>query len=301
MQNILIAGGSGLIGTRLTQLLLEKGYAVSYLSRHKFSKNNVAVYKWNPINNFIEEGAIENAHYIINLAGAGIAAKAWTNKRRHEIIDSRVYAAKTIFNVLQKNKYNVKGVVCASAIGYYKKDSNEVLTETSEPGTDFLSYTTQQWEHASKEFEKTGIRTTILRTGIVLSLKGGALAEMYKPMKFSIAAYFGNGKQIYSWIHIDDLCRMFIKAIEDEKMNGVYNAVAPQPETNKNFMRIVKKVKGGFNLLMPVPSILMRLILGERASVVLDGQNVSCKKISGSDFEFQFPDLKSALKNCVTP
>lgn len=301
MQNILIAGGSGLIGTRLTQMLLEKGYAVSYLSRKSFSKNNVMVYEWNPFNDFIEEGAIENANYIINLAGTGIAAKAWTNKRRHEIINSRVYAAKTIFNSLKKNKHHIKGIVCASAIGYYEKNTNKVLKETNEPGADFLSYTTQQWEHASKEFETADIRTTILRSGIALSLKGGALVKMWKPLKFFIAPYFGNGKQVYCWIHIDDLCRMYIKAIEDEKMNGVYNAVAPQPEANKNFMRMLKKVKGGFSLLMPIPSLLMRLILGERASIVLDGQNVSCKKISGLGFEFQFPDLKSALKNCVAP
>ena len=299
MQNVLIAGGTGLIGSRLTELLSQKNYSVSYLSRNKIPVINVSVYRWDPFEGTIENGAIENADHIINLAGVGIGDKAWTNNRRHQIISSRVNAARTINNALKRSDHHVKSITCASAIGYYKKNSNELLTEISESGTDFLSYTTQQWEAASRQFESTGIRTTIFRIGIVLSLKGGALAEMYKPLKFFIAPYFRNGKQIYSWIHIDDLCHMFIKSIEDEKINGVYNAVAPNPVSNKIFMKALVKTKAGYSFLMPVPAILMKLFLGERATVVLDGQFVSCQKIMETGFEFQFPELNEALKNCV--
>ncbi len=299
MQNVLIAGGTGLIGSRLTELLSQKNYSVSYLSRNKIPKNNVSVYRWNPFEGIIENGAIENADHIINLAGTGIGYRAWTNNRRHQIISSRINAARTINSALKRNSHHVKSIICASAIGYYKKNSNEVMTEAGESDPDFLSYATQQWEAASRQFEATGIRTTIFRVGIVLSLKGGALAEMYKPLKFFMATYFGSGKQIYSWIHIDDLCRMFIKAIEDEKIYGVYNAVAPNPVSNKIFMKTLAKVKGGFSLPVPIPSIMMKLILGERASVVLDGQNVSGKKMLDAGFEFQFPELNDALKNCI--
>ncbi|HKR04500.1 MAG TPA: TIGR01777 family oxidoreductase [Bacteroidia bacterium] len=299
MKNILIAGGSGLIGSRLTEMLLEKGYSVNILSRKKISENNIITYLWNPAGDFIEEAAIQNADHIINLAGEGIADKRWSVKRKKEIMHSRVNASKTIFNALQKNIHHVKSIVCASAMGYYSKNTNELLTEESETGSDFLASTVQHWEAANREFEKTKLRTVIFRLGLVSSLKGGALAEMHKPLKFGIAAYFGNGNQYYSWIHIDDLCTMIMHAIENENTKGIYNAVSPHPEKNKNFMKIFAQAKGGFHLRMPVPRFVIKTMLGERASIVLDGQKVSSQKIEDTGFVFKYPDLRNALSNLI--
>lgn len=297
MKNVLIAGGSGLIGRRLSAMLMEKGYTISILSRTRSSENNVKVYLWNTASGFIEDGAIDNADHIINLAGTGIAEKRWTKKRKAEIISSRVNATKTILDAVKKNTHHIKNIICASAIGYYQKNNRELMAEEANPGNDFLANTVQQWEAANHEFEKIQIRTVIFRFGIVLSLKGGALLEMYKPMKYGIAGYFGNGKQYYSWIHIDDVCRMIIHAIENEMMHGIFNAVAPYPETNKNFMKTLSQVTTGMHLLMPVPPFVIKAVLGEKASIVLDGQKISSDKILNSGFAFHFPDLTNALKN----
>ena len=299
MKNVLIAGGSGLIGSRLTELLIHRNYSVSHLSRKKNSKDDVSVFKWTPRTGFIEPESIKNADYIINLAGENIGEKKWTLERKKEIIRSRIDAANTLKTALIKNEHYVECIVCASAIGYYKKNDDDLLRETDLPGNDFLSTTTQQWESASRQFEELGIRTVILRTGIVLSLKGGALLEMYKPLRFGLAGYFGNGKQYYSWIHIDDLCQMYIKAMEDSDMKGVFNAVSPHPETSKNFIKTFAECKGGFYMLIPVPSFALKVALGEKASVVLDGQKISSKKITDKGFVFQFPQLNEALKNIL--
>lgn len=299
MKNILIAGGSGLVGSRLTDLLLQKGYGVTHLSRNKKQDNTIKIYQWNPLTGLIEEGAIESADFIVNLAGEGIADKAWTAKRKEEIISSRLNAAKTIYTALERKTHKVKGIVCASAIGYYKKNSTELMTEESDAGDDFLARTVQQWENASKKFNNSGIRTVILRIGIVLSLRGGALKEMYNSFKFFTAAYFGKGNQIYSWIHIDDLCNLIINAIDDDKIKGIYNAVAPNPETNKNFIKTLASVNQRFYVLFPVPKLVLKFIVGTRAAIVLDGINVSSKKLFNAGYVFKFPNLKSALKEIL--
>lgn len=299
MKNILIAGGSGLVGSRLSELFLEKGYSVSILSRKKFSKGNITGYLWNPSENYIEAEAIQHADSIINLAGEGIADKRWTKKRKTEIINSRVNSSETIFKALKQHNHHVKNIVCASAIGYYSKNKNELMTEQSKPGNDFLASTVQRWEASNRAFEKLNLRTVIFRFGIVLSLNGGALLEMYKPLKFGIAAYFGRGNQYYSWIHIDDLCNMIMYAVENENINGLYNAVSPQPETNKNFMKILSGTREGFSIPVPVPRFAIKAILGERASIVVDGLKVLSRKIQNAGFAFTYPDLTNALNNLL--
>lgn len=299
MHHVLIAGGTGLIGSRLSDLFVEKGYTVSHLSRKPKPDSKFKAYLWNPAQHTLDVGALKDVDFIINLSGEGIADKKWTNEQKEKIISSRVNASATLVEALKNNQHRISAIVCASAAGLYKKNTAQLMTEESLPDNDFLSATVQEWETENKKFETAGIRTVILRTGIVLSSKGGALMEMMKPLRFGIAVYFGNGKQLYSWIHIDDLCHMYINAVEDNKMTGVFNAVAPLAKPNKEIVSASATAKGNFYLMLPVPAFLLRIILGERACLVLDGIGVSPKKIMTAGFKFQFQDLKSALKNIL--
>lgn len=299
MQHVLIAGGTGLIGSRLSDLLAEKGYTVSHLSRKQKPDSKFKTYLWDPAQHVMDAEALRNVDCLINLSGEGIADKKWTKKQKEIIISSRVNASITLVAALKNNQHSVSTVVCASAAGLYKKNTSQFMTEESLPDNDFLSATVEKWEMENKKFEAAGIRPVILRTGIVLSSKGGALKEMMKPLRFGIAAYFGNGRQLYSWIHIDDLCHMYIAAMEDNKMTGVYNAVAPFAKSNKEIVSTLAAAIRSFYLLVPVPAFLLKIILGERACLVLDGIGVSPKKIMTEGFKFQFQDLKSALKNIL--
>lgn len=299
MQHVLIAGGTGLIGSRLSDLLAEKGYSVSHLSRNPNPASKCKTFLWNPAQHKMDAEAINDIDCIVNLSGEGIAEKKWTKDQKEKIISSRVNASVTLAEALKNNQHRIKTVVCASAAGLYKKNTLQLMTEESLPGNDFLSATVQKWEAENKRLEASGARTVILRTGIVLSSKGGALREMIKPLRLGIAAYFGNGRQLYSWIHIDDLCHMYIAAMEDNKMTGVYNAVAPFAKSNKEIVSTLAAAIRSFYLLLPVPAFLLKIILGERACLVLDGIGVSPKKIMTEGFKFQFQDLKAALKDIL--
>ncbi|MGB1205727.1 MAG: TIGR01777 family oxidoreductase [Chitinophagales bacterium] len=295
MKNILITGGSGLVGTHLTEILLEKGYQVSHLSRRKAEKKGITVYQWNVNDGFIEEEAIAKADCIVHLAGAGVADSRWTDARKKVIIDSRVKSSALLHQYLSKKKNKVTSFIGASAIGFYGDRGNELLAETASKGNDFLSKTTQLWEESSDKIESLNIRRVLLRIGIVLSLKGGALPKTAFPLHFCIGSYFGNGQQFYSWIHIDDLCKMFVFAIENEHLKGIFNAVAPNPVTNKTFVRNIGEAMNKKNILLPTPSFAMRLLLGEMSSIVLNGSKVSAEKIQNTGFQFEHKFLKMAL------
>ena len=295
MKNILITGGSGLVGTRLTEMLLEKAYEVSHLSRRKAEKKDISVYQWNVNEGFIEEEAIAKADCIVHLAGAGVADSRWTAARKKVIIDSRVKSNELLFKYLSKGNHKVKSFVGASAIGFYGDRGNELLTETASKGNDFLSKTTQLWEKSSEKIESLAIRRVLLRIGIVLSLKGGALPKTAFPLHFCIGSYFGDGQQYYSWIHIDDLCKMFVFAIENKELKGIFNAVAPNPVTNKAFVRNIGEAMNKKNVLLPTPAFAMRLALGEMSSIVLNGSKVSAEKIKNAGFQFKYEHLETAL------
>lgn len=291
-KHILITGGTGLIGSSLIEKLKSRGHTITVLSRSK--KGDHTTFVWDYKKQYIEEGAFEGVDIIVHLAGARVADKKWTPQRKEEILKSRTETTALLYQQLKEKKNDVKAFISASAIGFYGSDTGEVmLDETAPVGNDFLARVTDAWETSAVKIKDLGLRTTLLRIGIVLSSKGGALQELLKP---PVAAPLGNGKQYMSWIHIKDLVDMFIHAIENKEMEGVFNAVGTSPLTNKSFSQTAAKVYRKPYLPIPVPGFALRLLMGEMASIVLGGNKISADKISKSGFNHSFNDLEVALK-----
>jgi uncharacterized protein (TIGR01777 family) len=301
MQTVLITGGTGLVGKALTKQLLEKGYQVIILTRSIPEKGNSAVQYalWDVPNKTIDANAIKAADFIVHLAGAGVVDKKWTASYKKEILDSRTKSSALLISAMQQHSNNVKAVVSSSAIGWYGADNgNKPFTETDIHAPGFLGETCKLWEQSIEPVQALGKRLVKLRTGIVLSNDGGALAEFKKPLQFGIAGILGSGKQMISWIHIDDLCRMFITAIENEELNGSYNAVAPHPVNNETLtLTLAKLMKGRFFIPIPVPKFVLKIMLGERSMEVLKSTTVSSKKIEQTGFSFSYPFIDEALKD----
>lgn len=299
-QHVLITGGTGLVGKRLTELLLKEGYQVSYLSRSKEPVDNVKVYAWDVENGHIERGALEGIEYIIHLAGAGVADKRWTKSRKQEILESRTKSAELLFNTLKQTSHQVKAVIAASAIGYYGYDTGEaIITEKSPAGDDFLADVCQEWEFAVGQIRQLSIRTISFRIGIVLSPYGGALVKLIQTIKVGAGAPLGSGKQNFSWIHIDDVCQAFIEAMRNETMEGIYNLVAPNVVTNEELTKQVANVLHKPLVLPNVPAFALKMAIGEMANAVLGGSKVSNQKLAATGFGYQFPELKPALENLL--
>lgn len=298
-KKILITGASGLVGSRLTELLLQKGYQVSHLGRRK-KTGAVPSFVWDVEKQSIDPLALEGVETIIHLAGAGVADQRWNAKRKQEILDSRVKSSQLLFEFLKNNTHSVKAFISASAIGIYGfVDNEKVFVEESAPANDYLAQVVKQWEASVDHIQSLGIRVAKMRIGIVLSEKGGALLEMAKPIRLGVGAPLGSGDQYLSWIHLDDLCEMFIKAAEDSAMGGAYNAVGPQWHTNREMTKAIAQVLKKPLLLPPVPGFVLKIIVGEMAAIVLGGSKVSAEKIQKTGFQFQFTELKSALENLL--
>ncbi|MBA4852952.1 TIGR01777 family oxidoreductase [Emticicia sp. BO119] len=298
--NILITGGTGLIGKHLTQLLLSKGHHVSLLSRKKEATPNVKIYQWDIEKGIIDTDALKNIDYIIHLAGAGIADKRWTDKRKQEIIDSRIKPIKMLNQHLKEQKTRVKAFISASGIGFYGGDTGETrLDENSPAGDDFIATCTKIWEEETEKFTQAE-RTVSLRTGIVLSDDGGALPKLLQPIKLGIGSPLGSGKQWMSWIHIDDMCQLYLQAIEDFKMNGFYNAVAPAPVRNEEMTKIAAEILKRPLWTPNVPAFLLKMLFGELSVVVLGGNYVKNKRVSEElSFSYKFTSVETALKNLL--
>lgn len=297
--NILITGGSGLIGTRLTEIVRQRGHRVSLLGRTRRS-GVVKSFTWNVATSQIDIEALQGIDVIVHLAGAGIADKPWTLERKREILESRTNSTRLLVSTLKQNSHNVKAVVAASAIGYYGfENRNEVFTEESKAGNDFLADVTKRWEKETDAFLELGIRVVKIRIGIVLSKHGGALEEIARPVKYFVGAPLGSGDQFMSWIHIDDLCYLFAKAIEDPAMHGAYNGVSPYPLTNRELTKAIAKAFGRPLLLPPIPSFVLKLILGEMSDLVLQGNKVSAARVIQAGYEFRFPDIHQALRDLL--
>ena len=298
MQTVLITGGTGLIGKALTKHLTACGYKVIVLTRKKAQNANVECAEWNVATQTIDIKIIQKADHIIHLAGAGVMDKRWSAAYKKEIVESRTKSSELIFNTLKNNSNSVKTIVSASAIGWYGPDiiADKSFVETDEADKSFLGETCRLWEASIEPVEQLGKRLVKLRTGIVFSNDGGAFVEFKKPLQFGVAAILGNGKQIISWIHIDDLCKLYINAIENEKLSGSYNAVAPQPIANKQLIvEIAKKIKGKFFIPAHVPEFVLKIILGEQSIEVLKSTTVSCEKIKQTGFSFLYPTVETAL------
>lgn len=297
ISRVLITGGSGLIGRHLCNRLQEKGYKVALLGRSKSSFTITPTYTWNIDRNEIDTDAINACDYIIHLAGTNIGAKRWTCKRKEDIISSRIKSIDLIFNNLNKKNSKLKAFISASAIGYYGAITSEhIFSETDPPASDFLGQVCEEWEHSADQFSSIGIRTVKLRTGVVLSKQGGALSKLQKPVQFGIASAIGSGKQYMPWIHMDDLCAMYIHALENVKMEGAYNAVAPEHVTNKAFTRKLTQALRKPFWFPNIPAPAMRLLFGKMAEMLLEGSRVSSRKIDSTAYKFLYPDLDSAFK-----
>uniref|UniRef100_UPI004047E76D TIGR01777 family oxidoreductase n=2 Tax=Roseivirga sp. TaxID=1964215 RepID=UPI004047E76D len=292
--NILISGGTGLVGSELIPALQQIGHKISLLSRSKGDGND-SVFQWDHKEGFIQKGAFDGVNTLVHLAGAGVADKRWTAERKKEIIESRTLSSNLLFETLKRQPNQVKTLVAASAIGYYGMDTgDQLMTEESPAGNDFLSQVVKEWEASTKQFESLGIRVVQIRIGVVLAKEGGALPKILQP---PVAAPLASGDQYMSWIHMDDLVGIIVKAIADQKMTGVFNAVAPMPENNRDFTKLAAKAFGKLYLPIPVPGFLLGLILGEMAQIVTGGNKVSAQKIENSGYKFQFFELEKALMN----
>ena len=290
----MITGGSGLIGRRLSFLLKSRGYEVRILSRSNNPKNNYKTFVWNVSEQYINDSAFEGLNHIIHLAGAGIADKRWSEKRKKEIIASRVTSTNLLYNTVKRLKTPLNSFISASATGYYGAVTSEtIFEEKDKPAKDFLGKVCSLWEDSIFQFNEIKIRTVALRTGIVLSKDGGALKKMKTPVITSL----GNGKQYMPWIHIDDLCELYIKAIEDEQFKGAFNAVSSEHISNLSFSKKISKIFNYPFLAIGAPSFILQIVFGEMSTIILNGSRISANKIKQAGFKFKFENLEKALKN----
>ena len=307
MSNILITGGTGTIGKRLTQLLLAKGHTITILSRKHpvtISSAGIQYALWDVDKGMIDVESVCKADYIVHLAGAGVAEKRWNSARKKEILDSRTQSSALLVQTLRDNPHAVKAVISASAIGWYGSDTDaskqQGFTEDAVPETDFLGNTCKLWEESIDPITQMGIRLVKLRTGIVLSNEGGAYIEFKKPLRWGIAGIIGGGHQIVSWIHEEDICRMYMHAIEQAAVSGVYNAVAPLPVSNKKLtLELATQLRGKFFTPIHVPSFVLKIVLGELSIEVLKSTTVSASKIKATGFQFLYPTIEAAIQALV--
>jgi uncharacterized protein len=298
--SIMITGGSGLVGRYLTSALLSEGYNVSHLSRKAGQSGKVRVFQWDPEKGILDPAVLEKTDYLVHLAGANIGEKRWTKERKEEIVTSRVKSVRLLHKTITNNKIKIKAFISASAIGYYGSvTTDKIFSESDPPATDFLGTTCRLWEEGADLFADSGIRTVKIRTAVVLEKSDSALAKMMIPAKFGFLVQTGNGRQYMPWIHINDLCSIYLKAIEEEAMSGPYNAVSPQHVTHKEFVRTLSKVIHRPVFPIPVPAFVLKAVLGEMSDVVLKGSRVSGEKISNTGYVFSYPELIGSLKEVL--
>ncbi len=299
--NILITGASGLIGTHLTDYLLQRGCFVGYLVRKKTRETRVRHFLWDPSKDIIDLEAVQWADAIIHLAGASVSEGRWTKARKKIIVDSRVQAAELLAKTLLREKKKPAVFISASGTGIYGAVTNDhIYTENDPPAGDFLAEVCVRWEAGADLMEEMGIRTVKLRIGVVLAREGGALPKLAAPVKWLAGSPLGNGRQWMPWIHIEDLCALFFKTIEDETMRGAYNAVAPQHVTNRELVKAIGRVLKKPVFLPAVPKFVLNMMLGEMAVIVTEGSRVSNEKVVKAEFEFKFPGLEEAVKDLLT-
>jgi uncharacterized protein (TIGR01777 family) len=261
----------------------------------------VRSFLWNPGRMSIDPDALTGVDFIIHLAGANLGEKRWTEKRKREILKSRIDSARLLLNTINENGISLKAFVSASAVGIYGSATTEkIFRETDKPATDFLGDVCRQWEEAADKFSDSGIRTVKIRTAVVLEKNDSALSKLMMPARFGFLVQTGNGSQYMPWIHISDLCKIYLKALEDPLMAGAYNAVAPQHVTHKEFMRVLGNVMKKPVFPIPVPGFILKILLGEMSGVVLNGSRINDEKILSSGYHFSFDTLPEALTDVIT-
>ncbi|SHK90838.1 hypothetical protein SAMN05444266_101550 [Chitinophaga jiangningensis] len=299
METVLITGGTGLVGTALTDLLLERGYKVIVLTRtpERGRNKQITYARWDVKTQTIDTAALQQADYIVHLTGANVGEKRWTDARKQEIVTSRTQSSELIVKALLSTPNKVKKVISASATGFYGQYTDHIFTESDPPAQDYLGTTTQLWEQGIAEVKSLGKKLVTFRIGIVLSRNGGALKEFYKPLRFGFATVMGSGEQYISWIHIHDLVRLFFNAIVNDKLEGTYNAVAPNPVTNKELIQAMARAAKGRSYMMAyVPAAVLKVALGEMSVEVLKSVRASANKIQQTGFQFSYPTIDKAME-----
>ena len=299
---VLVTGATGLIGTELVSLLLQNGISVNYLTTSKnkiVNELNYNGFYWSPEKGIIDENCLMEVDSIINLAGANIS-KRWTNSYKQEIIESRLLSSALLFNAIKNNPNQVKQIVSASGTSIYPNSDTVIYDENStQVNNSFLGIVVIKWEESTDKFASLGLKVCKLRTGIVLSSKGGALVEMLKTIKIGLGSSFGSGKQIQTWIHIHDIAALYYFAIKNN-LDGVYNAVSPNPVSNEELTFTIAKVLKKPLFMPSIPKFIMKLILGEMHELLFENRNLSAKKIIDKGFVFKYKTIDEALKNILT-
>jgi uncharacterized protein (TIGR01777 family) len=297
-KNVLITGGTGFVGKHLTALLIDSGYSVSILSRtKKKSTDTIFYYTWDVEKQLIENEAVLNADFVVHLAGENIAGKRWSKERKEAIISSREESAKLIYIVVKKYGKKLDAFISASGVGIYGAINGQAIcVEDQKPANDFLGLTCQKWEAAANQFQKEGIRTVKIRTGLVVGPNDGFLEKLKPLFKYRLGSALGTGKQYMPWIHIDDLCAIYLEAIQNADMTGAYNAAINDDTTNASFSATFAQVYGYKTWLPNVPAFIMKLALGEMAKLLLTGRRVSNEKIKAVGFTFKWQKLDDAIK-----
>ncbi len=299
-QKVLITGGSGLIGRYLTSVLLSEGFNVAHLSRKRDQFGKVRVFRWDPEKGILDPVVFEGVDYIIHLAGANIGEEKWSTGRKKEIANSRIDSANLLYNLVAGHGIKIKAFISASAIGYYGAvTSDRIFEEKDPPAGDFPGTICKKWEEAADQFAQTGTRTVKIRSAVVLDKNDGALSKFLAPARFGLFPRLGSGRQYIPWIHPEDLCRIYLKAVQDETMKGIFNAVSPHHVTQAEFMKILAKILNKPCFSLPVPSVFLKAALGEMAIVTLRGSRINPEKIIKSGFIFKFTGLEAALSDVL--
>jgi len=297
---VLITGGTGLVGSTLLPLLHSTGYKLRILTRGGRSPAIARAFKWDIQKGIVEEGAVEGVDHIIHLAGENIGSGRWTKARRKKIIDSRVLSARLLFDTVEKRNPGLKSFTSASATGYYgTKTTDRIYSEKDPPADDFLARVCVEWEEAAGLFRSGGYRSSVVRTGIVLDKKGGVLKRVLPAINMRFLPLFGDGKHYLPWIHIEDLCAIYLKILSDTGMDGIYNAVAPEHITYRDFIGTVAAVKKKKILMPPTPEFVWKVLFGKKSSMLLEGSRVSAEKIIDAGYSFSCPTMKKALSDLV--
>jgi uncharacterized protein len=297
-QSVLITGGSGTTGRYLTSVLLNAGYAVSHLSRGHDQFGMVRVHRWDPQRGILDPVIFNGIDHIVHLAGADLAERRWTTARKAEILGSRVDSARLIHKVISENGIKISSFVSASGISIYGTvTSDRIFSETDPPADDFLASVCVKWEEAADLFARGGIRTVKLRTASYLEENSIFLKRLTMTAPAGFVGMAGTGRQYVPWIHMEDLCNIYLKAVSDEGMSGVYNAVAPGHVTHRQFMKTLSRVKRKLLVPIPLPGIILRAVYGEMADLALKGSRISSEKIRNAGFSFRFENLLDGLKD----
>lgn len=292
---VLITGARGLIGTALQKFFAEKGYELLLASR-KEPKDEQHI-QWDIETGFADPAKLEGIDAVVHLAGENVSGLRWTEEKKKAIRDSRVLGTRNVVDAISKLKVKPKVFIAASAIGFYGERGDEEVTESSAAGDNFLAEVSKAWEAESRRAEDAGIRTVLLRTGIVLSKDGGALATMLMPFKLGVGGVVGSGKQWMSWISLDDHVAVINFAIENENLRGAVNSVSPNPVTNHDFTKTLGEVLYRPTFL-PLPEFAVSMVFGEMGdALLLSSTRVLPKRLEEAGFEFKYPDLKAALEH----